>query len=95
LLQSFAPALVLPFEAQPIPMVWFLERGAEFLVCKARQEGTAFELTLVGADGTERVERIQDPSELVTRLVGCQRDLRREGWRVLSEPERQRLIERL
>jgi hypothetical protein len=76
-------------------MVWFLERGVEFLVCKARQEGAQFELTLLNPDGTERVERMASPSELVERLVGCQRDLRREGWRVLGEADRRRLIERL
>lgn len=73
-------------------MVWFLERGAEMIACEARRNGARYELTISNQDGSERAEQIDDPSILVKRLVECQRELRRNGWRILTEDDRVILV---
>jgi hypothetical protein len=76
-------------------MIWFLERGVELCVCEARHEGEAFELAIMRPDGTERVERFENPSVLLERFVDCQQGLRRDGWRLLNDEERHLLVRRV
>jgi hypothetical protein len=77
------------------PMVWFLERGPELIVCEARQaiDGNTFELsTTVEQAGDERVESFPTPTAMIERLVEYQRQLRGEGWHIVPDERR---LERL
>ena len=65
-------------------MIWFLERGDDVMACEARRDGARFELAISSHDGSERIEYINDPTELIQRINTCQRDLRRHGWRILT-----------
>ena len=65
-------------------MIWFLERGDKLMACEARRDGARFELAISNHDGTERVEYIDDPTQLIQRINECQRTLRRNGWRILT-----------
>ena len=83
--QAFsAPAAVVPTDTKHTAMIWFLERGNELIACEARKDGARFELAISNQDGSERVERIDNPTELIHRINACQRDLRRKGWRILA-----------
>jgi len=59
---------------------WWFERKGEFLRYEARPAGDGFELCIVQADGTERVERFDDSAALARRQAEFERQIRREGW---------------
>ena len=42
--------------------------------------GGGYELRVIDADGTERVENFEDSSDLTKRQVDFERDLAAEGW---------------
>jgi hypothetical protein len=73
-------------------MIWFLQRGIELCMCEARHEGERFELAVATPGGAERVEQFEDPSVLLERLVDCQQDLRRHGWRLLDDDQGHRRV---
>jgi len=59
---------------------WF-RRGGEFLRYEAREiSRNAYELTILLADGTERVERFADQDALTHRQVALQQELEQQGW---------------
>ena len=79
------PQPVVPADSHETPaMIWFLERGVELMACEARRNGARFELAISSHDGPERVERIDDPTELIQRINECHREARRHGWRILA-----------
>ena len=63
-------------------MIWFFERPGERLQCEIRRSlcGQGFELVWTTSDGRVRVERSEDPAELLERRRGIEHWLRLDGW---------------
>jgi hypothetical protein len=62
-------------------MVWFLERGAQRLVCEIRRtEGEPEYVFEVAADGGIQTYRYASPSELITDYLHRLTLLCSEGW---------------
>jgi len=62
-------------------MFYWFKRGNDLVRYEAREVSrTQYELTIVGPDGVERVERFDDPTALHARQVGLERDLLANGW---------------
>jgi len=68
-------------------MVWFFEREGEKLECEIRQarRGEPFEMVIRDAD-RQRLERLQDPSELLRRSADLWSQLLTSGWRPKLPP---------
>jgi hypothetical protein len=66
-------------------MIWSFERSGQRLSCEIRrdEDGQYYEFVVSGPDGTERTERYEEPSEVVTRSVDVMRGLIEEGWHSL------------
>jgi hypothetical protein len=67
-------------------MIWFLTRGRQQVDVEIRRapDSEGYELVLAYPDGTERIERYEDASQLVERTLRVQRRLMRRGWRPTS-----------
>jgi hypothetical protein len=63
-------------------MIWFLTRDLEQVDLEVRRtpEADAYELVVTEPNGRERIERFQDPHQLVERTLRVQRRLIRQGW---------------
>jgi len=62
-------------------MVWFLERGAQRLVCELRRnEGVPAYVFEVAADSGVHTYRYESPSELITDYLHRLTLLCSEGW---------------
>jgi len=60
---------------------WWFERRGQFLRYEITDlPGGGYELRVIDADGTERVENFEDSSDLTKRQVDFERDLAAEGW---------------
>jgi hypothetical protein len=59
---------------------WF-ERGGEFLRCESREvsKGT-YQLVVIMADGTERIEHFTDSAALNKRQIALTGELEAGGW---------------
>jgi len=66
-------------------MIWSFERGGQRMSCEIRrdEDGHYYELVVTNTDGSERAERYEEPSEVVTRSVDVMRGLIEDGWRSL------------
>lgn len=66
-----------------VPMLWFLEREAEVLICEIRHadDSPEFELSISAPGIPERIERFDQPTVLIERWLNCQRELHSMGWR--------------
>ncbi len=66
-------------------MIWSFERKGQQLSCEIRRDddGQYYEFVVTGADGSERTERFEEPSDVVARSVDVMRGLIEEGWRSL------------
>jgi hypothetical protein len=75
-------------------MIWFLERGAELIVCEARHasDGQSFELSTTAPMGDEQVEHFATPTAMVERFVEYQRLLHKSGWHIVPEDKRLDLL---
>jgi hypothetical protein len=64
-------------------MIWSFEREGETQRCEIRRDvdGHYYEFVTTTADGSEQVERFEDPSELIARSVDVMRGLLDSGWR--------------
>jgi hypothetical protein len=64
-------------------MIWSFEREGTTQRCEIRRDvdGQYYEFATTGPDGSEKVERFEDPSELIARSVDCMRELLDSGWR--------------
>jgi hypothetical protein len=64
-------------------MLWIFERMGEQMSCEIRREGAGlgYEMVLTGPDGTQRMERFDDTSELIKASLDLQRELLETGWR--------------
>ena len=67
-------------------MFWFFEREGAKLHYEIRRdaEGPTFELVVTFPDGTQRVERIEEPNELAERSGSLRSALRDQGWRSIG-----------
>lgn len=67
-------------------MIWAFERRGEQISCEVRREaeGDSFELVVSYPDGSERVERFDDPTALIDSSVQCLERFRREGWKPIQ-----------
>jgi hypothetical protein len=75
-----ATAGVLRFDA----MIWFFDRDGERLryeISRGRADG-GYRVTIVRPDGTESVEEVKEPTELIERSVQLMNALRGDGWKV-------------
>ena len=64
-------------------MLWIFERQGEQMRCEIRREGdgVGYEMLLTSPDGSQRMERFDDTSDLIKRTLDLQRDLLESGWR--------------
>jgi hypothetical protein len=60
---------------------WWFQRGDAYLRYESREVGSGnYELRVIDADGTERVEHFDDSGELAQRQRDFERSLADEGW---------------
>jgi hypothetical protein len=64
-------------------MIWFLDRAGEQLSYEICQKGEGrYLLVIKGADGSERIEEIDEPTELIERSVTYMQHFHNHGWSV-------------
>ena len=62
-------------------MVWFYQRQGHFVRFETQPgDNGRWELVVIGADGTERVERFENDLALQTRQRELETEFRGEGW---------------
>ena len=65
-------------------MIWFFDKNGEKLryeISRDRALGR-YRLVITRPDGTESIEEVDQPTELIERSVQVMNSLRGEGWRV-------------
>ena len=66
-------------------MLWIFEKTGKQKRCEIRREGsgegTGYEMIVTNEDGSQRMERFDDPTELVKRSMALPRDRLESGWR--------------
>jgi hypothetical protein len=65
-------------------MIWFFDRDGDRLryeISHDRSSG-CYRLVVTRPDGSESVEELHQPTDLIERSVELMNDLRTEGWRV-------------
>ena len=64
-------------------MLWIFERQGEQMSCEIRREGAgpALELIVTAPDGSQRMERFEETSDLIKRSLDLQLELLESGWR--------------
>ena len=65
-------------------MIWFFDRDGEKLryeISHDRKVGR-YRVVITHPDGTESVEEVDEPTELIERSVELMNSLRGDGWRV-------------
>ena len=67
-------------------MIWFFDRNGEKLryeIAHDRSVGRGcYRVIITHPDGTESVEEVDEPTELIERSVQLMNSLRGDGWRV-------------
>ena len=65
-------------------MIWFFDRDGEKLRYEISHDRTAgrYRVVITHPDGTESVEEVDEPTELIERSVELMNSLRGEGWKV-------------
>ena len=65
-------------------MIWFFDRDGERLRYEIRRDRTAgrYRLIVTQPDGSESVEEVDEPSQLIERSVELMNSLRGDGWHV-------------
>ena len=65
-------------------MIWFFDKEGERLRYEiVRDPGTGrYRVTITRPDGTQSIEEVDEPTELVERSVKLMDELRGDGWRV-------------
>jgi hypothetical protein len=62
-------------------MFWWFEKNGAYARCEVLQLPSGrYELRLVDADGSERVEHFDRAAELAERQSALEEDLRQAGW---------------
>ena len=65
-------------------MTWFFARNDERLryeISRARAEGW-YRVVITHPDGTESIEEVKEPTELIERSARLMNALRSDGWKV-------------
>jgi hypothetical protein len=65
-------------------MIWFFDRNGEKLryeISRDRRDGR-YRVVITHPDGSESVEEVDEPGELIERSVKFMNSLRGDGWRV-------------
>jgi hypothetical protein len=65
-------------------MIWFFDRDGEKLryeISRDRTDGR-YKVVITHPDGTESVEEVDEPTELIERAVQLMNSLRGDGWKV-------------
>jgi hypothetical protein len=64
-------------------MIWFFDRDGERLRYEVQRERNGrYRVVITRPDGTESVEEVDEPTELIERSVQLMNSLRGDGWRV-------------
>jgi hypothetical protein len=66
------------------PMIWFFDRNGERLRYEISRErvGGHYRVVITKPDGSESIEEVDEPTELVERSAQLMNSLRNEGWHV-------------
>ena len=65
-------------------MIWFFDRNGEKLryeITRDRADGR-YRVVITRPDGSESIEEVDEPGQLIERSVQLMNSLRGEGWRV-------------
>ena len=65
-------------------MIWFFDRNGEkirYEISRDRKDGR-YRVVITNPDGSESVDEVDEPSELIERSVQFMNSLRGDGWRV-------------
>ena len=65
-------------------MIWFFDRNGEKLryeISRDRSDGR-YRVVITRPDGSESIEEVDEPTELIERSVQLMNSLRGEGWHV-------------
>jgi len=65
-------------------MIWFFDREGEKLRYEISHDRKAgrYKVVITHPDGTESVEEVDEPTELIERSVELMNSLRGDGWKV-------------
>lgn len=65
-------------------MIWFFDRDGERLRYEISRDRTAgrYRLIITKPDGSESVEELDEPGQLIERSVELMNSLRGDGWHV-------------
>jgi len=63
-------------------MIWFFDRNGERLRYEIQRERGRYRVVITRPDGTESIEEVEEPTELIERSVKLMNSLRSEGWKV-------------
>jgi hypothetical protein len=65
-------------------MIWFFDRDGERLRYEISHDGADghYRVIITRADGSESVEEVEEPSQLIERSVELLNSLRGDGWHV-------------
>ena len=65
-------------------MIWFFDRDGETLRYEITRDRSAgrYRLVITRPDGSESVEEVDQPTELIERSVQLMNSLRGDGWHV-------------
>jgi hypothetical protein len=65
-------------------MIWFFDRDGERLRYEIARDRAAgrYRLIITRPDGSESVEEVDEPSQLIERSVELMNSLRGDGWHV-------------
>ena len=65
-------------------MIWFFDKDGARLRCEISRDRNAgrYQLIITLPDGSESVEEVDEPTELIERSVELMNSLRGDGWRV-------------
>jgi hypothetical protein len=65
-------------------VIWFFDRNGEKLryeICRDRVDGH-YRVVITHPDGSESVEEVDEPAQLIERSVQLMNSLRVDGWHV-------------
>ena len=67
-----------------VRMIWFFDKDGEKLRYEITRDrvGGRYRVVITRPDGTETVEEVDEPTELIERSVQLMNSLRGDGWKV-------------
>ena len=63
-------------------MIWFFDRNGERIRYEIMRDRGHYKLVITRPDGSESVEEVDEPTELIERSVALMKSLRGQGWKV-------------